>query len=499
MKIRLANLFDQAARTTLLVSTFGIPAVGVAQTESSRVLDHPAAVSQEKGDSSAKAMHVLEMKVELAWLGDPVTSPWRLEARTFGGTLEVHGLVPTEAVLRHALQMARAYSSIPVASKVGLDPALRAPAMSKPQEVLHRQAFEALQKTFPGQAPSITIITRTDGEILLKGSVARYEDKLAISRHLRRATSCSCISNQLQVLADATAPPPERANPATVQPVAHLPNPDRAVPGGAVEAKAEKAQSSPSKPGAKPLVYQTKWRRMDPSEVALPKKAAPATAKEPLGAAKPEGTHVFLRVIPSATLEGKEPSGNRALAKTEMAHLSREPREPRPNPNPPLTASDISLGKPLYPAPAPAPVRAPLLPPLSVAKREPYVSEGVIIMESAVKPAVHSLSPAIQKPAPILRSGPYVTSGMILFDSANEQLQNSNPALRALQARLQQQIASACGKSNSDIEVTAATETDLSVRIKAHSALEGEQLSNRIFQLPELAPCQVSLDVVIVR
>jgi len=99
-----------------------------------------------------------------------------------------------------------------------------------------------------------------------------------------------------------------------------------------------------------------------------------------------------------------------------------------------------------------------------------------------------------------LRTGPYVTNGVILLSgSANNELFNSNPSLRALQTRLQQRIAAACGKSSNDIEVTATTETNVSVRVRARSTLEGEELSNRIFQLPELGPCQVSLDVVVIK
>jgi len=121
-------------------------------------------------------------------------------------------------------------------------------------------------------------------------------------------------------------------------------------------------------------------------------------------------------------------------------------------------------------------------------------------VETAIKPAGHSVSPATPKPPAVLRTGPYVTNGVILFSgSANDELLNSNPSLRAFQTRLQQRIAAVCGKSINDIEVTAVTDTNVSVRVRARSTLEGEELSNRIFQLPELGPCQVSLDVVVIK
>src|SRR5207245_5098837 len=115
------------------------------------------------------------------------------------------------------------------------------------------------------------------------------------------------------------------------------------------------------------------------------------------------------------------------------------------------------------------------------------------IVDAMIKPASHAMPSTASGPPTILKTGPYVTNGVILIsDSANEKLLQANPALGALQTHLRQRIAAVCGKSNQDIEVRAVTETEVAVRVKAHSTLEGEELSNRIFQLPELGPCQVS-------
>ena len=180
----------------------------------------------------------------------------------------MHGQVSNEIVLGHVLRIARAESGMPAVSKVQLNPALRPPTSSKPQEVLHREAFEALRKGFPTQIPSITITTRADGEIVLKGTIATYEDRLAVSRHLREATACSSILNQLRVLAepqqgltqnssrpaDASSPGHEHLNLGPVQPVTHVPDPEstRAQPMASAnstdQAVAAKAQPATEKP-----------------------------------------------------------------------------------------------------------------------------------------------------------------------------------------------------------------------------------------------------------
>jgi hypothetical protein len=67
-----------------------------------------------------------------------------------------------------------------------------------------------------------------------------------------------------------------------------------------------------------------------------------------------------------------------------------------------------------------------------------------------------------------------------------------------LQTSLKNRIAQACGKRTQDVEVTALSETNMSVRVKARNEREGEELAAKIFKLPELGPYQVSLDVPIV-
>src|SRR5262249_50273123 len=88
---------------------------------------------------------------------------------------------------------------------------------------------------------------------------------------------------------------------------------------------------------AKPLVYQTKWRRLDPGEVAMPRKiASPAETKESAGAPKPDalatastGPRTFLRVIPSPKLEAPNSSGT-SIAKAEAAPPPKQPAPPPP-------------------------------------------------------------------------------------------------------------------------------------------------------------------------
>jgi hypothetical protein len=569
MKIRIAKVVDGAARSLLVAGTLGIPAAALAQTTPYPTLQRPTpvyhAVPQTESSQPGRTARLIEMKVELAWLADPVTSPCRLEARTMGSTLEVHGQVPGEGELEHALYLAREESGMRVLNKVQLNPRLRGPGSSKPQEALHREAFNAVRQGFPENAPAITVSTLADGQVVLKGTIPTYEDKLAISRHLRQATSCSCIINQLRVLAEpqghagknstpsvaATLLTPERLKSPSIQPVSHVPNASPTAPAtvapaphsstgttegggawlaavktsgtgseqslaptvavknepGSLPSAPEAQSTTAAKPATKPLVYRTKWRRMDPSEIVMSKRVDPASDKtseaQALASKSPQ---IYFRVIPSPNEDAPTSTANSGLAKAESSTVPTSSLQVRTSPvQPPPPGLGLSAPKSqiaLASASNPTTSLMPAARPQGAVptKTEPYVAEGVVIMDSAFKPAGHSVPAPGEKAPAVVRTGPYVTNGVILFsDSAHEDLLKSNPALAALQTHLQQRIAAACGKSSKDIEVKATTETELAVRVKANSTLEGEELSNRIFQLPELGPCQVSLDVLVMK
>jgi hypothetical protein len=69
------------------------------------------------------------------------------------------------------------------------------------------------------------------------------------------------------------------------------------------------------------------------------------------------------------------------------------------------------------------------------------------------------------------------------------------PARMSLPERLQQLIAKTCNKPVQDVHVTVLSAGKLAVRIKASAAPECESLSKRIFEIPELTPFQVSLEI----
>ena len=154
----------------------------------------------------------VEVQVELAWLADPVTFPYMLEARMEGGQLRARGYVPSPAVREHALKLARMHCPHPVSDALQINPRVQAVGLHLPAEHLQVAVRMHLQQAFPGRSAPLSVRCRRDGTVTVSGKVPTLEQKLAVSQALRRLHGCNCVINQLEVPASAQAHAPG-ANP----------------------------------------------------------------------------------------------------------------------------------------------------------------------------------------------------------------------------------------------------------------------------------------------
>jgi hypothetical protein len=188
------------------------------------------------------------------------------------------------------------------------------------------------------------------------------------------------------------------------------------------------------------------------------------------------------------------------------------PQAPRKGDNAgPRSDGYVSTGVVLFSEP---PKQEPAQAQSQLPKKEParlqndaYVSSGVILLEPEAKkaPAIDPTPTAARREnrvrAAVSHSDAYVSNGLILIDHSEKPTQPKvmRPELPLKQAHLQQSIAKACHLPTKDVEVKLLSEKAVIVRIKARSAQEGEALSATIFQMPELGPYQVSLDIPLTR
>ena len=155
-----------------------------------------------------------EVGVELAWLADPVTFPYYLEAHVDGSALEVRGYVPNRQVRDHALKLARLHSPLTVTDAMKEHPSLLVRPSAMSQQQLQRSAASVLREALPKQYQALQVQAADDGSVTVRGTVKTPEDRLAVSHSLRRLHGCTSVQNLTKASAEPE-PRPVAATPAS--------------------------------------------------------------------------------------------------------------------------------------------------------------------------------------------------------------------------------------------------------------------------------------------
>jgi hypothetical protein len=317
------------------------------------------------GGSSAKttpakppaedARRLTEIGVELAWLADPLTFPYFLEARVEGSTLVVRGFVPDKPVREQALRLARLHSSYTVTDSMKEHPSLvvRPGQMSPPQ--LQSAVVSSLKEVLPKNYQQLQVQCAADGKVSLRGSVGSAEQKLAASQALRRLYGCTSVQNLIQVPAPADAAQAKAPAPA----------------------KASPKEESPKQPPAA--------AKAEPSETPRPTFGPPIIHKDAAGAAKAEKKPTEAKAVAQKAGETEKPPSQApdpvqgpSLFPTKdppSAKVGEPVKDPPATAAPPPAAPPPAAPPP--PAETPPPKAAPKPPtPAMIAKMQKKVLEA---------------------------------------------------------------------------------------------------------------------------
>jgi hypothetical protein len=150
-----------------------------------------------------------EINVEVAWLADPITFPYYLEAHAAAGKMEVRGYVPSKAVREQALRIAQVYSSLPVADSIREHPSLLVKPGQLSAQQLQSTAQSSLRVALPKQYQNLKVECGGDGKVFVLGPVGSIEEKVAVSHALRRLHGCTSVQN-LTTLPVEIAQTPEK-------------------------------------------------------------------------------------------------------------------------------------------------------------------------------------------------------------------------------------------------------------------------------------------------
>jgi osmotically-inducible protein OsmY len=488
-----------------------------------------------------------EARIELAWSSNPATFPYNLQARLAGSTVGVYGYVPTEAIRQEALRIAREESGLQVIDGLQIHASLAPPTASRSPQVLSRQAMNALKKNLSTQASHLSVSVWTNGQVLVKGNVSSLAAKLTASRCLRQVSGCTCVINQLRVVepepVSVTGGPPvthsvaPASSVSAAQPAATTPTMgqiilddsgpvipvvgriilDTASPSGSAreqgtwtptaqttgeEIKRTAPVSSfqgslpPNPPATSPAsawdqvktpyaYHPTTWRRMESAgspQTTSDAPPGPAVVVSPLA---PAGNGE-IRQASSQSSDGRAHDAS-GVNRPVVQATAFVPQTPAPGP----LANGPSL-----------PRISPPQPPAQLVLKDvaSTIQLGAPGKQESVSRPVEWTRTSVSQPAESTRAPAMITSGLILLDAPQPVvLPKPSPGESPQLAGLQQRIARACGRRPSEVQVTCPAEKTLRVRVQARDPKEAQRLSNAIFQLPELDPYEVSLDIPVSR
>jgi hypothetical protein len=155
----------------------------------------------------------VEVNVEIAWLADPVTFPYYLEAKIASSKLEVRGYVPNKAVREHAMRIAQMYSSLPVIDSMKEHASLTVKSNPMPAAQLQKSAVSSLKVALPKQYQQLKVESGADGKVFVLGTVSTIEEKMAVSNALRRLHGCTSVQNLTMLATEVAQNPPNEKTP----------------------------------------------------------------------------------------------------------------------------------------------------------------------------------------------------------------------------------------------------------------------------------------------
>jgi osmotically-inducible protein OsmY len=430
----------RAGWTLAAAGTVGLSSVAMAQIASpfQRGTREPSAAVRTAATTAwltENYARLVEMRVELAWLADPTTFPYRLGAHVSNLAVEVRGYVPNDSVRQHALRLAREETGLEIVDALRIQPRLPLHSTTRPLEALQRDAQQALKETFPHFGRGLGVLAQANGTVTVTGIVSCYEEKLGVSQRLARVSGCTSVVNNIGVqpvqngerlytrvtangkllvpyeeapaetppqAASASGVPQDERTSQIIQPVAHAvpPEPPLELPAPAVVAPVERAPVG--------AVAQ-------PGVVLVPS----------------PGPREATVVLVPGTLPPPQPSMTFPTTAKAPAPMPTPPKEATPPP--PMHFYQTQWRRPEVPS-----ISAPNVMPMPSAQAEvpvatsasgepavraagtPSVSNGVVLAEAAEPAPKVVVQPTVATPPPTRSSSPQqpiVTTGVILIET----------------------------------------------------------------------------------
>lgn len=221
-----------------------------------------ASMPLEVGDSA--------VNVQIAWLSDPALFACNLIARDTPEGIELVGYVPNESVRQKALHIAKTVCGEKVVNHLRIQPGM-AIGLTKPATPaeLAPTASTLLAEALGEKVMGLRIVSPVNGRVDISGSVPSAEDKLLVSKTLKKLSGCTHVVNQVS----ATGSSESAATVKNVPMMKSMPTMPPEVPAKATMMSSE----SFTKSIVPPAVVRTERNHIvpPPAKAIMPPKVAP--------------------------------------------------------------------------------------------------------------------------------------------------------------------------------------------------------------------------------
>lgn len=193
------NAWKRTAQTLLAASSLGLlttlPAIGFPigkqQPAATSLEDNPEFRQECEGNKAA-------MEIQLEFLADTSVSNTDIHAYFRKGKLVIKGNANQQSIAKKAKNLAEKVTTIPIQDEIRVWPFPTYVTQKSSQENLQKAAEKCVHMELGALYPKLKALAQADGTIVVKGPIISLEDKLEVSKKLRKIPGCTRVENQLE-------------------------------------------------------------------------------------------------------------------------------------------------------------------------------------------------------------------------------------------------------------------------------------------------------------
>ena len=139
------------------------------------------------------------MRIHIEFIADPLISTTDIYPSFKNGKMILSGNVNNNTVANNAVALASRLTTCKVVSEIRIWPVSFNKTTKVPVETLQANTNKVVSDEFQTAYPKLSTAVSADGSIIVSGPVVTLEDKLEISKRLRKVTGCQRVVNKMTV------------------------------------------------------------------------------------------------------------------------------------------------------------------------------------------------------------------------------------------------------------------------------------------------------------